>query len=224
MTRLRSIDFNMMFALCVGLGMENLNYKLIMWVKELNKKVVQSLCGVVRLSCGMGKMCKIEGKMTQALYLNILWDGVMKTIEWHHFNPSHVIFQHDNDPKHTTKLVKQRLPMQRKNCTYLASSITWPKVNEACMGIFETEIKWVSNTNQRDDTFVGRSMCKFLSTPSLLSCVKKFYQSMPNRTWVVVASQGGWPNYRYIGECRLQNQVNIYSSFQNTVFPYLVLQ
>jgi hypothetical protein len=41
-------------------------------------------------SCGMGYMCKIEGKMTQAL--SILQDGVMKTIEWYHSNPSRVIF------------------------------------------------------------------------------------------------------------------------------------
>ena len=30
---------------------------------------------------GMGYVCKIEGKLTQALYLIILQDGVMKTIE-----------------------------------------------------------------------------------------------------------------------------------------------
>jgi hypothetical protein len=58
-------------------------------------------------SCDMGCMCKIEGKMTQNLYLSILQDGVMKTIEWYYFNPLRVIFQHDSDPKDTAKLVKQ---------------------------------------------------------------------------------------------------------------------
>ena len=32
-------------------------------------------------SRGMGHMGKIEGKMTHAMYLSILQDGVMKTIE-----------------------------------------------------------------------------------------------------------------------------------------------
>ena len=58
-------------------------------------------------SHGMGNMCKIEKKMSHALYLSILQDGLMKTIAWYHFNPSHVIFEHDNDPKHIAKLVKQ---------------------------------------------------------------------------------------------------------------------
>ena len=57
-------------------------------------------------SHGIAHMCKIEGKMTQNLYINIFQDGVIKTIEWYHFNPSHVIFQHDNVSKHIAKLVK----------------------------------------------------------------------------------------------------------------------
>ena len=71
-------------------------------------------------SHGMGYICKIEGKMTQALYLSILQDGVKKTIEWYHFNPSHVIFQHDNDPKHTTNLANKWLSIQNFHV------LTWP--------------------------------------------------------------------------------------------------
>ena len=48
-------------------------------------------------------MCKIEEKITQALYLSNLQYGVMGTIEWSLLNPSCVISQHDNDPKDTTK-------------------------------------------------------------------------------------------------------------------------
>ena len=75
--RLRSIDFSLMIMLGVGWGMENLHYKLIMGVTQSNMVVVQFLCGVEWLFRGMGYTCKIEGKMTQALYLSILHDGVM---------------------------------------------------------------------------------------------------------------------------------------------------
>jgi hypothetical protein len=89
--------------------MENLNYKLIMWVKQLNLEVVQFLCGLYDIR-GMGCMCKIEGKMIKALYLNIIQDEVMKSTEWYIFSLFNVIFQHDNDLKHTAKSVKQWLP------------------------------------------------------------------------------------------------------------------
>ena len=54
-----------------------------------------------------GYKCEIDGKMTQALYLSGLQDGVTKTIEWCRFNSSCVIFQRDNDPKHIAKSIKQ---------------------------------------------------------------------------------------------------------------------
>jgi hypothetical protein len=63
-------------------------------------------------SRGMHYMCKIEEKMTQALYISILQDVVMKTIEGYRFNPSCVIFQHNDDSKPIAKLVKQWLTMQ----------------------------------------------------------------------------------------------------------------
>lgn len=63
-------------------------------------------------SCGMGYTWKIEGEMTQALHLSILQDEVIKITEWYHFNLSHVIFQHDNDHKHPTNLVKRCLSIQ----------------------------------------------------------------------------------------------------------------
>ena len=71
-------------------------------------------------SYGMGYMCKIEEKMTQALYHNILQVGVIKTNKWCCFNYSHVIFQHDNDPKQSAKLVNQWLSIQNLDV------LTWP--------------------------------------------------------------------------------------------------
>lgn len=49
-------------------------------------QVVEHVCSVVFVlgcmtSCGMGYICKREGKMTQAPYYSILQGGVMKTIE-----------------------------------------------------------------------------------------------------------------------------------------------
>ncbi|CAI7872794.1 unnamed protein product [Closterium sp. NIES-54] len=67
-----------------------------------------------------GFMCKIEGRMNGELYRSILQDGLRLTIEHYKLNPEAVVFQHDNDPKHTCKLVKNYLAQQ----TY--SVLPWP--------------------------------------------------------------------------------------------------
>ena len=71
-------------------------------------------------SRGMGYMCKIERKMKQALCLSILQDEATKLIEYYRFHLSPTIFQYDNDPKHTTKLVRQWVSMQNFDV------LTWP--------------------------------------------------------------------------------------------------
>ena len=111
MTRLRSINFDLMVALGVGLGMEYRNYMLVVQVGQLNMEVVQ-FCVVLYDFLLHEYICKIEGKMTQGLYISILQDGVIKTIKWYRFNPSRVVSHYDNDLKHTTKLVKKWLSMQ----------------------------------------------------------------------------------------------------------------
>ena len=49
-------------------------------------------------------MCRIEGRMDAALYKNILADELVRIIRWHHLNKYEIIYQHDNDPKHTANI------------------------------------------------------------------------------------------------------------------------
>ena len=58
--------------------------------------------------------------MKQDLYLRILKDELMDTIKLYHFNLVDVIFQHDNNLKHTAKLVMHWLSMQDFDV------LTWP--------------------------------------------------------------------------------------------------
>ena len=56
---------------------------------------------------GVGYACKIDGKMDADLYCQILEDDLQKTIDYYGLEADNIIFQQDNDPKHTSKKAKQ---------------------------------------------------------------------------------------------------------------------
>ena len=56
---------------------------------------------------GVGNFCKIDGNMNGALYRQILEEDLMNSIEEHGFAINDIIFQQDNDPKHTANLTKE---------------------------------------------------------------------------------------------------------------------
>ena len=61
---------------------------------------------------GVGYAAKIDGRMDRDLYLQILKDELLNTIQYHGLNPFNIIFQQDNDPKHTCKKIKEWLKEQ----------------------------------------------------------------------------------------------------------------
>ena len=69
---------------------------------------------------GVGYACRINGTMDKTLYQSILEDELMRTIEFHDFEANHVIFQHDNDPKHRAKTVQAWLKDQEFD------TLLWP--------------------------------------------------------------------------------------------------
>lgn len=61
---------------------------------------------------GVGYVVKIEVNLTKELYKLILEDELVQTMTEYKINPKKVIFQHDNDQKHTAKIVTQWLQEQ----------------------------------------------------------------------------------------------------------------
>lgn len=58
-------------------------------------------------SRGVGRLYRIEGTMTGAVYTQILQDQLLPSLTQLGYTPESCIFQQDNDPKHTSELAYQ---------------------------------------------------------------------------------------------------------------------
>ena len=60
----------------------------------------------------VGYASNIDGRMDGDLYLQILKDELLEILQFYGLNPPDIIFQQDNDLKHTCKKVKEWLEEQ----------------------------------------------------------------------------------------------------------------
>jgi transposase len=144
-------------------------------------------------SKGVGYLCKIEGTMDQHLYKSILQDDLLETIKFYNLKQSEVIFQHDNDPKHKSKIVQNWLSEQE------FAVLPWPAQSPDLNPI---EHLWSE---------VKRQLNKFNSPPkgindlwerivevwnkiSIQSC-QNLIASMPRRINDVIKAKGRWTKY-----------------------------
>ena len=58
---------------------------------------------------GVGFACRIDGGMDAELYTNILNDELQQTVQYFWMQLENIIFQHDNDPKHTSRKAQKWL-------------------------------------------------------------------------------------------------------------------
>ena len=58
-------------------------------------------------SQGVGYACRIDGGLDGQLYTHILDDEFLQTLEYYGLEKGEIIFQQDNDSKHTSRLARQ---------------------------------------------------------------------------------------------------------------------
>lgn len=142
---------------------------------------------------GLGKIIKIDGKMTAAMYCEILKQGYLRSVRMHGKSLKDVVFQHDNDPKHTAKITKQYIKTRRIRV------LDWPSMSPDLNPIENLWSILKRQLNQYDSEPNGMSELwdrveHEWSKISQETC-KKLIESMPRRIYAVIKAKGSYTKY-----------------------------
>lgn len=142
---------------------------------------------------GVGYLTRIDGGLNAQLYVDILNDELLQTLEYYGYNKDEIIFQQDNDPKHTSRLANNWLEENK------IKVLDWPPQSPDLNPI---ENIWVE---------LKRKLNSYLEEPKsmyeLWGCVQEVWngipaeicthliESMPRRIDAVFKVKGGYTKY-----------------------------
>ncbi|KAG0820392.1 hypothetical protein G6F17_012430 [Rhizopus arrhizus] len=147
---------------------------------------------------GVGWMCKINVNMDKELYKEILEDELECTIEYGVsklcFERHQVIFQHDNDPNHTSKVVKEYL--QKQSYTVLQWSAQSPDLNpiENMWSLLKRRLNDYETAPKGMNELYERVTKVWYDLMKLEEC-QKVIERMLQRIQKCVQNKGRWTDY-----------------------------
>ncbi len=144
-------------------------------------------------SSGVGYMCQIEEILDSKLYLEILEHELANTIEYYQLDEEKVIFQHDNDPKHTAKTVKNYIKDQNYKV------LTWPSQSPDLNPIEHLWAHLKRELNKYETPAKGMNMLWERVQETWEKITPEICQnlilSMPRRIEAVIKAKGMWTKY-----------------------------
>lgn len=143
---------------------------------------------------GVGPIRKIDGNMNKEMYLDILKTQVSETVDFMPCPNEEVVFQHDNDPKHTAKIVKSWLGEQK--FSILEHPAQSPDVNpiENLWSYLKTQlVKDYDSPPSNLKILWERVQQTWYNIP--IDYCEKLAMSMPKRIQAVKNARGLWTKY-----------------------------
>ncbi|KAG2216242.1 hypothetical protein INT45_001902 [Circinella minor] len=139
-------------------------------------------------AAGVGYLVDVGDKnMCKEDYLSILQDDLMASIEYYNLDPSQVEFMHDNDPKHTAKMVQEWLQKQDfKSPDLNPIENMWALLKRR---LYNSYSKPAANL---DELFERSSKIWYDITAK--EC-RKYIYTMPRRVEQVIQRKGLWTDY-----------------------------
>jgi hypothetical protein len=144
-------------------------------------------------SKGVGGFCRIHGTMDAELYTEILRGELLDTIKDHKLKKEKVIFQQDNDPKHTSKKAQECIKELGLNL------LDWPAQSPDLNPIehlwkhLKRKLEEYSEPADGVEELWERVDAEWLKIPP--EVVMGLIESMPRRIQAVIRARGGHTKY-----------------------------
>ncbi len=142
---------------------------------------------------GVGNLYRIDGIMNSQVYLDILDSQLLGTIERQDLDEAQVIFQHDNDPKHTSGLVQRWL--RRQDFSVLEWPPQSPDLNpiEHLWNEVDRHLRLFGTLSTYKDDLWEKIQVVWQNIE--VEYVQKLIRTMPTRVVDLLAAKGGYTRW-----------------------------